>query len=65
MGGIGKNMARKMAVFGMKIIYYNRTRLPPAEEGAATYVGFDELLKQSDVLSLNLPLNVRVVFLFY
>lgn len=58
MGGIGKNIARKMQAFGMKIIYHNRRKLEPEEEGGASYVGFEELLKQSDVLSLNLPLNV-------
>ena len=60
MGGIGKNMARKMQAFGMKVIYYNRRKLEPAEEGGAGYVSFEELLKKSDVLSLNLPLNVSL-----
>lgn len=62
MGGIGRNMARKAALaFGMRIIYHNRTRLAPEDErqaGDAAYVGFEELLRESDVLSLNLPLNV-------
>ena len=60
MGGIGKNIARKMQAFGMKIIYHNRRKLEPQQEGGASYVGFEELLKQSDVLSLNLPLNVSI-----
>lgn len=60
MGGIGRNMAKKASAFGMKIRYYNRTRLDPSveEEIGAEHVGFDELLAGSDVLSLNLPLNV-------
>ncbi|CAK7205975.1 glyoxylate reductase [Sporothrix eucalyptigena] len=58
LGGIGRCLKRKMAVFGMtKVLYYNRTRLDPALEDGAEYVSFDELLAQSDVLSLNLPLN--------
>ncbi|KAK4097408.1 hypothetical protein N658DRAFT_510428 [Parathielavia hyrcaniae] len=61
MGGIGRNMARKAALaFGMKIRYHNRTRLDPgveAELGGAEYVDLDRLLAESDVLSLNLPLN--------
>ncbi|KAK6858421.1 glyoxylate reductase [Apiospora arundinis] len=61
MGGIGRNMARKAALaFGMKVIYHNRTRLAAEDEGEAgdaKYVGFEELLRESDVLSLNLPLN--------
>jgi lactate dehydrogenase-like 2-hydroxyacid dehydrogenase len=60
MGGIGRNMAKKALVFGMNIIYYNRNRLSADEEAScqATYVDFETLLKTSDVLSLNLPLNV-------
>lgn len=60
MGGIGRNMAKKAVVFGMKIRYYNRTRLSPEleKECEAEYVSFETLLKESDVLSLNLPLNV-------
>ncbi|KAH6631414.1 D-isomer specific 2-hydroxyacid dehydrogenase [Chaetomium tenue] len=61
MGGIGRNMAAKARAFGMKIRYYNRTRLESDIEAEleAEYVGFDELLAESDVLSLNLPLNAN------
>lgn len=60
MGGIGKNVARKATAFGMKIRYHNRSRLTVDEEReiGAEYVSFDTLLSESDVLSLNLPLNV-------
>lgn len=60
MGGIGRNMARKAAVFGMRIRYHNRTRLAEEVEAEidAEYVSFETLLRESDVLSLNLPLNV-------
>lgn len=59
MGGIGKNLAAKAQAFGMRIQYHNRTILSEEKAGGAKYVGFDELLATSDVLSLNLPLNVR------
>jgi lactate dehydrogenase-like 2-hydroxyacid dehydrogenase len=58
MGGIGRNMMKKCTAFGMKTIYHNRNRLDDDKSGGAQYVSFDELLAQSDVLSLNLPLNV-------
>ncbi|SMY19779.1 unnamed protein product [Zymoseptoria tritici ST99CH_1A5] len=57
MGGIGRNMAKKCAAFGMSTIYHNRNPLSAELSGGAKYVSFDELLAESDVLSLNLPLN--------
>lgn len=58
MGGIGRNLQKKAEAFGMKVIYHNRRRLNDELSGGARYVTFDELLSTSDVLSLNLPLNV-------
>jgi lactate dehydrogenase-like 2-hydroxyacid dehydrogenase len=65
MGGIGRNFAKKALAFGMKIRYYNRTRLDESieKEISAEYVDFDTLLRESDVLSLNLPLNVSYLFM--
>lgn len=59
MGGIGRNIKRKADVFGMKTIYHNRRKLKPEMAGGAEYVSFEDLLKTSDVLSLNLPLNAK------
>ena len=42
----------------MRVVYHNRKQLPEAEADGAHYVSFDELLAHSDVLNLNLPLNV-------
>lgn len=52
-----QEMAIRAKAFGMKIQYHNRSRLPAELEGDATYVSFDELLANADVLSLNLALN--------
>ncbi|CAG9981077.1 unnamed protein product [Clonostachys byssicola] len=62
MGSIGKYLARKAAVFNMKILYHNRRRLDPEEESryAATYCPtLHELLGASDVVSVNCPLNEK------
>jgi len=59
MGGIGRNMAGKAKAFGMVLQYHNRRRLPVDEEEGAKYVSFEELLKTSDVLSLNLGLSAQ------
>ncbi|RFU74731.1 glyoxylate reductase, partial [Trichoderma arundinaceum] len=57
MGGIGRNLAHKARAFGMRIRYHNRSRLSPELEDGAEYVSLETLLGESDVLSLNLPLN--------
>jgi len=57
MGGIGQAVASRARAFGMKIQYHNRNRLPEEQEQGAQYVSFDDLMKTSDVLSLNLALN--------
>ncbi|KAG4262213.1 D-3-phosphoglycerate dehydrogenase, partial [Fusarium proliferatum] len=59
MGGIGRNVARKARAFGMTVRYHNRSRLSPDLEDGAEYVDFETLLKDSHVLSLNLPLNPK------
>ncbi|ANB15905.1 Gor1p [Sugiyamaella lignohabitans] len=60
MGGVGQAFRDKATVFGFsKILYHNRHRLSEEEEKGAEYVSFDDLLAQSDVLSLNLPLNAN------
>lgn len=58
MGGIGRNLKKKAEAFGMKVIYHNRRELSDEISAGAQYVSFDELLSTSDVVSLNLPLNV-------
>jgi glyoxylate reductase len=57
MGGIGQAVAQRARAFGMSIQYHNRNRLPESEEQGAKYVSFDDLMKTSDVISLNLALN--------
>lgn len=58
MGGIGRNLAKKCAAFGMSTIYHNRKPVSDELAAGAEHVSFDELLSRSDVLSVNLPLNV-------
>ncbi len=58
MGRIGQAIARRGAGgFGMKVIYHNRTPLPPTLEAEcqAHYVSKPELLKHADHLVLVLP----------
>ncbi|KAM3525897.1 hypothetical protein MY4038_007101 [Beauveria bassiana] len=59
MGGIGRSVAAKARAFGIKVRYHNRNRLAAEDEAGAEYVDFATLLAESDVLSLNLPLNSK------
>ena len=58
-GRIGQAVARRAAGFDMTVLYHQRNRAPAAVEAAlgARYVGFDELLEQSDIVSLNCALT--------
>ncbi len=57
MGRIGKALCKRARACGMDIIYHNRRQLDMQEETKlnVTYVSFEELLLQSDFLSLNAP----------
>jgi len=58
MGRIGMVMAQRCrGAYNMNIIYHNRTRNEEAEKLGCTYVSFEELLQQSDVLSVHSVLS--------
>lgn len=60
-GRIGKAVAKRAAGFDMKIVYYSRTRLDPAEEKrmGVEYAALDSLLRESDYVSVHVPLGPR------
>ncbi|MDI9371068.1 MAG: D-glycerate dehydrogenase [Synergistaceae bacterium] len=58
MGKIGQAVARRGRGFGMKILYVNRSSREEAErELGARRVSFEELLAESDFISLHCPLS--------
>lgn len=59
LGKIGLEMAKKCkAAYNMNVVYHNRSRNEVAEkEIDADYVSFDELLAQSDVLTVHTALT--------
>jgi len=54
LGGIGREMARIASGVGLEVIAYNRSVRPGA---SVSMMGIDELLRQSDIVSLHLALN--------
>ena len=56
MGRIGQAVARRARGFDMRVLYHNRTRLPPEQEQGAEYAPtLEALLPRSEILSLHLP----------
>jgi len=57
LGNIGGPVAEFGRLIGMEVAYHNRRRLPPAQERGARYLSLEELLQQSDVVSIHCPLT--------
>lgn len=57
MGNIGKKLAEKARVFGMKICYSDRSPLTPELDAAyhAEYLTLETLLARSDVIAIHAP----------
>jgi glyoxylate reductase len=57
LGRIGSAVARRAKGFDMKVLYYSRNRNPRAEELGAQYAPLDDLLAQSDFVSVHVAMN--------
>lgn len=57
LGQIGTMAAKLFQAFGARVIAYNRSQSEEKKDLGITYCSLDEVLEQSDIISLNLPLN--------
>lgn len=58
LGNIGKKVAALVTAFGASVVYYDILRQPEEEEKHGyRFVGMDELLRTSDILTLHCPLD--------
>jgi len=59
MGRIGRAVAKRALAFGMNVLYHNRKPLSKEMENEliARYVNLEKLLKESDIISLHVPLT--------
>lgn len=56
-GGIGQATARIAEAFGMNVIFYNRTKRLELETHKIKFAELEEVLRQSDFISLHCPLT--------
>jgi glyoxylate reductase len=56
-GRIGQAMSRRAKGFDMKVIYHSRAPKPEAEALGAEFRSLDDLLRESDFVSLHVPLS--------
>lgn len=57
LGRIGTRVAQLAKAFEADVVYWSRNRKPKEEKNGIKYVSLDELLKNSEIISLNLALN--------
>lgn len=58
-GAIGTATIRLLLAFGCKVIAYNRSRHAEVEKMGVEYTDLDSLMKQSDIVTLHVPLNAE------
>jgi D-3-phosphoglycerate dehydrogenase len=56
-GAIGTAVIRLLKAFGCKVLAYNRSEHPDVKELGASYVSLEHLLKDSDIVTLHVPLT--------
>jgi glyoxylate reductase len=56
-GRIGVAVAKRATAFSMRIVYFARTEKPEMDALGAKRVTFDEVLRESDFLSVHVPLT--------
>ncbi|CAK40774.1 hypothetical protein CBS63078_6790 [Aspergillus niger] len=59
MGRIGRAVKQRCEPFGIKTVYNNRRPLSADLSAGAEYVSFEKLLTESDIISINVPLNAN------
>ncbi len=56
-GRIGQAVARRAKAFGMRVIYWNRSPLKESRDSDVSGMSFEDVLRQSDFVSLHVAYN--------
>jgi len=60
MGAVGREVLRLAKGFGMKVVYYTKTRKPEIESEQVTFTQLDDLILRSDFVTLHVPKNTEI-----
>ncbi len=65
LGEIGRSVARRAIGFNMRTLYHQRNRLPKEEEKKRNieYATFEKILRESDFLTLHVPLTEETEYM--
>ena len=65
LGEIGRSVARRAIGFNMRTLYHQRNRLPKEEEKKLNveHVTFEQILRESDFLTLHVPLTEETEYM--
>jgi len=65
LGEIGRSVARRALGFNMRTLYHQRNRLPKEEEKKLNveYATFEKILRESDFLTLHVPLTEETEYM--
>ena len=65
LGEIGRSVARRAIGFNMRTLYHQRNRLPKEEEKKLNveYATFEKILRESDFLTLHVPLTEETEYM--
>lgn len=61
LGAVGRQVAKIAIGFGMNVTYYSRNRNPEFEQKGVKYIELEELLSSSDIISLHVPRDLRIL----
>jgi phosphoglycerate dehydrogenase-like enzyme len=61
MGNVGMSLSQLAISMGMQVFYYSKTRKTALENHQLRYADLQQLLSQSDVISLHVPPHVRAL----
>ncbi len=61
LGATGQQAARIALGFKMKVLYYSKSRKIELEEKGVQYSPIDDLFKKSDIVSIHVPKNTKII----